>query len=464
MPSFHKRPVKLQQSFFQRFSIRFLILIALLLTLAFPVIKGVVGSFLNGKPFSPKQIAISSVSEAPERDAYGHTNIFVVGVGGEGHSGENLTDTMMVVSLDLKGKNAAFLSIPRDLYVESDAVGWGGRINNVYDAVLKNTESKDLAMEALITEVEKVADVPIHYYAKIDFQGFVEAIDALGGIDVDVKERIYDAEYPAPDGSGRTFEPFSLEIGPQHLDGETALKYARSRHGNSDFSRALRQQEIISAAKKKALSLGVLLNPNKLRNVYDTISANFETDLEFGEMMYLAGKADAFNEGAIRSSVLNDDPTQKGGFLYPAERVEPTDPFFLLPFDKTFEQIHAFTKIFFYHPELYSSGFQIQVLNGTKVPNLAFYGMNYLERLGLDVVRYGNASKKGVLNTSLFVQQEEMKQQEEALKALSDVVLGEYLEETPGDYLPEVWPTEANVIIELGEDFGEFYTSHPKWF
>ena len=198
---------------------------------------------------------------------------------GEGHEGANLTDTMIVASLNHADNLVSMISIPRDLYVENEKVGWGTRLNSIYEYVLDSSGDPDVAMKELETEIEKILDVDIHYYAKIDFQGFEEVVDALGGITIEVGETIIDDAYPAQAGSDYLFDPFYLEAGIQELDGETTLKYVRSRHNSSDFDRAAKQQQVLEALKDKALSMGVLANPGKIKDVYWAISRNFESDM-----------------------------------------------------------------------------------------------------------------------------------------------------------------------------------------
>ena len=184
---------------------------------------------------------VSVASEAPATDAYGHTNILLLGKGDATHDGIDLTDTMMIASMDpKKTKSVVMLSIPRDLYLLSTEKMGQGKINTMYRdykiSLIREGKSKDvaskLALKELATELGKALDIQIHGVAIVDFSGFTEAVDALGGVDVDVQSDLVDTEYPADETSYTTF---SIAAGHQHLDGETALKYARSRHSTSDF-------------------------------------------------------------------------------------------------------------------------------------------------------------------------------------------------------------------------------------
>jgi LCP family protein required for cell wall assembly len=460
MNSFEMRPIKTSKA--KSWVKEHLALSVLALILGVFTLKGVIGALAMGNPFSVKQILISAVGRTLETDAYGHSNILLIGVGGEGHDGENLTDTMIVASLDHNQKLVSMISIPRDLYIENEEVGWGTRINSVYEYVLDETEDPVYAMSELQGEVEKLFDIDIHYYAKVDFQGFTEMVDALGGVTVTVEEAIVDESYPAPDGSNAIYEPFYLGAGVQELDGETTLKYVRSRHNTSDFDRARRQQEVLSAMKEKALSLGVLANPNRIKDLYSSISSNFETDLSLSELVSLVGFAEDLTGDSINSAVLSDDATTMGGFLYTPPR-EENEPYYLIPFagEMNFEELQLFAQLFLYHPEVYAEKTPLQVLNGTKVESLAGLTKMYLVRYGFTVVNYGNGLDREVKDTQIYSR---MEGNENTLELLPSLTFGEINKTLPTQYLPENWPSNGEIIIELGEDFGNFYEDNDELF
>lgn len=441
----------------------FLSILALLL--GFLTLKGVVGAIQMGNPFSVKQIFISAVGEAVKMDNYKHTNILLIGIGGLGHDGENLTDTLMVASLNYKDNVVSMLSIPRDFYVENEAVGWGTRINSIYEYVLDETGNPDEAMNELRKEVENMLDIELHYYAKIDFQGFVDVVDAVDGISVEVEESILDQAYPTPYGSDTLYETFYLEAGIQNLDGETALKYVRSRHNSSDFDRARRQQEVLAALKEKAFSLGVLANPNKIKDLYSALTQNFESDMSLAEMLNLLGFAQELTGDSIVSAVLNDEANKMGGFLYTPPR-EEGDPFYLTPYSGNLEELRLFAQLFFYHPDIYRDQIPIEILNGTKEESLAGLTKMLLVRYGFNVVAYGNATRNKLQNTQIIPLETETNAQklEETLEILPSLVHGDIVRNVPEEYLPENWQTEAEILLELGEDFAQYYKEHDELF
>nr|MDA3815573.1 LCP family protein [Patescibacteria group bacterium] len=209
-------------------------------------------------------------------------NVLLLGMGGEGHSGKYLTDTIMVASINPETYQTALLSIPRDLYVNIPETNIHTKINAVYAYEMRNSKDPSTAAENIKQVVQKITGQPIDYYFSLNFEGFKSIIDEIGGIDLDVPEDIYDPSYPGPNYSYQTFE---IEKGYHHLDGETALKYARVRHTEGgDFARAARQQAIIAATKKKAFSIETLLNPIKISGIMDTLGENLKTNVQLDEI------------------------------------------------------------------------------------------------------------------------------------------------------------------------------------
>src|SRR3989339_1759318 len=184
-------------------------------------------------------------------DENGRTNFLIIGTGGAYHDGPDLTDTIIVTSLDQDNETLSMISIPRDFYIVNDVKGIpDSKINETYYYAKKHFNDPLKGLEYFKSKVEELSNLKIQYYIKIDFSGFEKIIDALGGIDVDVPESIYDPYYPK-EGT-IYFETFSIKAGQQHMDGKTALEYARSRETSSDFDRSRRQHEIIYAIKEKA--------------------------------------------------------------------------------------------------------------------------------------------------------------------------------------------------------------------
>lgn len=462
------RPTSIKNLIKKHFLIFFLVLIV-----GYGVGVAVFKVITLAQNFSFREIVLSIFSQPLKTDQYNHTNILFLGVGGAKHEGPDLTDSIMVVSLDHKNHLIPILSLPRDLYVNGGEIG-ENRINRIYELGKLYYESSEEGLKLAQQVVAETLNIPIHYYAKIDFEGFVEIVDALGGINIDLEEDFFDPYYPKENGleslptgqaglpAGQTgYEPFYLEAGNQHLDGETALKYARSRKTTSDFDRAKRQQEILNAVKEKALSLGILTSPSKLKKLYEAFSSNFESDLTLSEIIYLGKISRNFEKEDILTQVLNDDPLTAGGLLYTPEREYFGGAFVLVPQNNTFEEIRLFTQLFLYQPLIFKENIPLQVLNGTKQNLLATEVKSYLERYGLKIVRFGNGPEIGIPETKIYSMTGEYT---ETLKNLTSLIPGEVETELPEKYWPQNWETEAEIIIDLGEDFKDFYQAKRERF
>lgn len=199
------------------------------------------------------------------------TNILILGLDSRpGEGNVTRTDTMILATIDPDQPYVGMLSLPRDLYV--DIPGYGkNRINSAH--ILGETEYEGGGVDLAVKTVEQNFGVPVHRTVRLNFEGFIAIIDAAGGVTIDVPEGFIDYEYPTPD-YGTTV--VSFEAGEQHMDGERALQYTRIRHGSSDFARAERQQQVLSALVKQ------LTRPEnwwRLPGVYLAILQNIDTDL-----------------------------------------------------------------------------------------------------------------------------------------------------------------------------------------
>lgn len=217
----------------------------------------------------------------------GRINILLLGRAGEGKPGKHLTDTLMLLSIDTRAKRVALLSFPRDLLVPFPNSDQVTKINTLYQYGL----ARDVGADLIRASVGTITGLPIHYFASIDFDGFEQVIDTLGGINIDVVRDIHDTRYPGPNYSYETFE---IKKGWQKLDGKTALKYARVRHGDpeGDFGRAQRQQQIMQAVREKVWSLPTFLNPITLTKLLEDLGESLTTDItpEAGRRLLELGK------------------------------------------------------------------------------------------------------------------------------------------------------------------------------
>jgi len=359
-------------------------------------------AFIFLKNFDSKKI-LSSLEKKLPQDQNGFFNILFLGIGGKGHDGGKLTDTIILVSIDQKKHNIVMLSIPRDFWVETEATN--SRINEILrDApayFIKKGFSKEGAvkksLQTLQEKITEITSLQIHRFAKIDFKGFEKLIDLLEGIDVIVEREINDPSYP--DGNWG-YEKFYLAKGNHHLDGSKALKYARSRHDSSDFDRSKRQQKLIQAIKEKALKMEILTSTNKLKGILEILKDNFSTDLSWREIITLANLATNLSKDNLFSYVLTDDPLHKGGFLVTPSRDLYGGAFVLVPFlnlvkGHRFDQIKTFSNIIFkYRGLINDKNLQIEIYNATSRQGLARSLMNHLKRYGLKINKIDTFSEK----------------------------------------------------------------------
>ncbi len=227
----------------------------------------------GSETFTPRTI----VEEFITQKVKGTTNILIAWIWGKWHDGSDLTDSIMLASLDEEKNTVTLLSIPRDLYVAYPNGKWSGRINSLYDVGKRNK----VGITYLADKVSEITWQTIDHYFVIDFAGFKDIINILGWISIDVPESIVDREYPDDNWWYMTFK---VDVWVQTFDGDTALKYARSRHSTSDFDRSNRQQLIIKWIKEKASELGIITDVSKIGEIYTAIISHLDTDLSIADM------------------------------------------------------------------------------------------------------------------------------------------------------------------------------------
>lgn len=408
-----------------------------------------------------------------KEDSYGHTNFLLLGSGGLNHDGGTLTDTMIVASLDDENKTVTMLSIPRDLWMKDKVVG-NSKINEVYlnakdhyeeiNKIPPKTEdlkSNQQAMEHLRTKIEEILGIPIHYYVSVDFSAFTDIIDAVGGVDINVEKAIYDPLYPKM--GTVDYETFSMAKGPQHLDGKTALKYARSRETTSDFDRSKRQQQIIMAIKESALKANILFSKEKISNILEIIKANINTNITIEEILTLGSIAKDYSKDSIITRLMHDDPTRCGGFLYTPERSYYGGAFVLVPAGG-FDIIHKYADLIFGFTAIAKEDAKIQILNGTPRAGVAGETKQILQRFCFNMSRFGNAEKKDVIQTTYYYRQKldekgkPIESRPLTLDFLKKLVPGKEVEGIPQKYI-DLGYTDSDIILELGTD----YTSSPNY-
>lgn len=325
--------------------------------------------------------------------------ILFLGVGGEGHDGAQLTDTMMVVNLDIKEKRVALLSIPRDL-----AYPLGGGVFEKINALNAYAEQESPGDGARRTKeaVEKLLEIQIQHVIRVDFEGFSSLVDAVGGIDLEVERTFFDPLYPTIDDK---WTSITFKKGPQHMDGRSALVFARSRHGNNgegtDFARSRRQQLLLAAIREKMLSLGTLSKPETLASLYAAITSHVQTDLSPWDIIKIAPIIKDFSRDRMAMRVLSDHAD--------GELVSATvnGAFMLFPRKPDWSEIRSIAQRPFEGKDVTaalapaSEPMKIELRNGTTRIGFASQVAAKLEQMGYEILSFGNSRQRGFERTMI---------------------------------------------------------------
>ncbi len=254
----------------------------------------------------------------------GKTNILILGKGGSGHEAPDLTDTIIFASVG-HPETAEFqkldndstvnlISLPRDIWIPE----LRAKLNSIYYWGNEKQENGGIVLAKSVAE--QIAGQPVHYGVVIDFEGFEYVIDVLGGVEVEIENSFVDEKFPIEgreddecDGDPEflcRYETLHFVQGRQLMDGETALKFARSRNAEgdegTDFARAARQEKIISAIKDKALTKEIMLSPKKLLELKDVAEKYIETDIDMPAVVILARRMLEAREN-VSSQVLSEE-------------------------------------------------------------------------------------------------------------------------------------------------------------
>lgn len=303
------------------------------------------------------------------------------------------TDTMMLLTLDPTTLQAGVLSIPRDLWVPIPGYNQG-RINTAHR--LGELYNYPGGGPALAREtVELNLGVPIQYYARLNFQGFVDLVDLVGGIDIYVPEAINDPLYP---DHNYGYDPLYIEAGQHHFDGAMALKYARTRHDSNDFQRADRQQQVLLAILERVTSLNMLpqLAP-RLGELYDIMGESINTNLTLDEVLALAGLAIKVDRSQIRFAVIDETCTE--------DYITPEGAQVLIPLRDRMREVrdYVFGAAEIAQQTVEQENATIGVLNGTERIGLAASTTEYLQTQGVTVTTFGNADRSDYATTSIVL-------------------------------------------------------------
>lgn len=331
----------------------------------------------------------------------GRVNVLLLGRGGEGHEGADLTDTLLIASIDPIQNEASLLSVPRDLYVTHPA-GGKTKINAVYSLEKQRSQSRggnDETVErdganAVKKVVSDVLGIPIHYYMMVDFKAFEDAINAVDGITFDVTDPVYEKmSY-----NGRIYT-LDVKTGLQQFDGLRALMYTRSRYTSArgDFDRAERQRKVIIALKDRVLSVGTFTNPGKLNELIDAFGDHVTTDFSQSEMLRVYDIGKSIDSTKIASLSLVDPPNN----YLTTSNVGGLSVVIPIAGEGNYKEIQNYVRNTLKDAFIKNENANIVVLNGTKVPGLATKKAEELRSFGYNVTFVGNTPTDSYQQTVL---------------------------------------------------------------
>ncbi|MFH1522724.1 MAG: LCP family protein [Patescibacteria group bacterium] len=432
------------------------------------------GSWLDRLPIIGQ---IKHLAESADKELKGEkndrTNILLLGMGGRAHEGGYLTDTIMLASLEYSTKKIALLSIPRDLTIPIEDPGsfklsgssWR-KINtiNAY-AEMAKSGSGGLAISQALSDV---IGQPIDYFVRLDFEGFTNIIDELGGVKIDVENTLEDYSYPImgmeeAEPYGARFEHLYIGKGEQEMDGNLALKYVRSRHASgiegSDFARAKRQQKVIQATKDKLLSKFIIFKPRLITNIINELEKHLSTNLKIWEIIKLWDTFKNTEPNNIINKVLDNS---RNGLLI--DIITQEGAYILTPRSGDFAEIQYLANNIFsdvsqeYKSKVTIEKASLEIRNGTWINGLASQTALDLEKYGFEIIRTGNSSQQNFQKSVIYdlTYGEKIKSLtilKEKTNANVSFALPQWLMDDIGDEIKEeINPEMPDFILILGQD------------
>ncbi|MEI6039774.1 MAG: LCP family protein [Candidatus Berkelbacteria bacterium] len=325
----------------------------------------------------------------------GRTNILLLGNGGLNHPGGGLTDTMMVLSINWQEKKMAMISVPRDLWVKVPNYHYS-KINEAFFAGNQNPKISGGGGKVASTVISEVLGIPIHYYVSLDFDGFRKTVDALGGVDIYVDKALYDPYYPA--ANMVDYDPFKITVGLHHMDGATALKYARSRETTSDFDRARRQQQVLTAVKEKIFSLETLSNIKKITELLNILGTHIRTNMSVNEIMTLWSGIKTIDTANMTNKVFDTAPgsvlvalqDERGYIILPKKGID------------NYSDMQKIAQNIFVPEVTLAPVLKIQVLNSTGKAGIATEASQLLKTYNYSVSSVGNSATGSIPSTIVY--------------------------------------------------------------
>jgi LCP family protein required for cell wall assembly len=383
-------------------------------------------------------------------------NVLLVGVDSRDNPDEIArSDTLIVVHVEPEEQWASMLSIPRDSVTQIPNLGQT-KINAAYSFGYNNAEElygddtpPDSAGAALAAEaVERFLDIRIDYIAQVDFRGFERVVDTFGGLTIDVPQPLLDAEYPTEDyGYERIYVPAGIQV----LDGRMALRYARSRHGGSDFDRSCRQQRVLRAMLREVRTRNLLDQAALIPDLVEDIEQSVSTTLPISDPGVIFGMielAQSLNRDRIQQYSINPSNVQviaeRSSDIYWNERDIQllVERMMAGPAAAEQEEVAA-----------------IQVQNGAGVRGLATRVTNNLNAQGFRMVEATDSPRPYEHSTIIdYTGHPETRQ--ELAEALGIAL--DYVHAEPTDNDAPSAPYNTDIVLVLGSDYDEAWATLPE--
>ena len=362
------------------------------------------------------------------------THILLIG-GDRDYVLDQNTDTLIVLVVDRKTRQVSMLSIPRDLWVYIPTHGWD-RINVAQRIGYRTKYPDGKGHGLLMRTIEENLGIPIDHWVRVGYEGFARVVDELGGVDMVVPCRV-NLRYQPP--TSDTEQEMILEQGMHHLDGPTALRYVRTRRGDSDFERAQRQQQFIRAVWDQFKSPDIIL---KIPGLWSALQGSFQTDLKLGDVLALVPVALELEPHRVRSRYIGRGQVE--GWTTPEGlRV-------LLPIPEKVQQVvaslHAPPST---NDRVANESARIQVQNGTERPYLARIAAEQLRWEGFKIVDIDFADRTDYKKTQIIV----LNDKPEALALLTRLlgVRADNIRQPAPNQPAETAP--ADLLVILGRDY-----------
>ncbi|HEY1085136.1 MAG TPA: LCP family protein [Candidatus Saccharimonadales bacterium] len=396
-------------------------------------------------------------SKPLEMDENGRTNVLVFGTSGSvednRHKGADLTDTLMVLSIDQNKKNAYMVSLPRDLYVQYDGracpEGYQGKINSMYDCYSEQGKNDEAGAKALQKKVKQVTGLTLQYYAHVNWAVVTSAIKAVGGVDVEVKGNGPCSPYGYPDGSVVDYNmKINFKPGVHHMNADEALRFSRARSANpngvncglarGDFDRQINQQKVLVALRKKAASGETLTNLGKVTGLIDALGQNLRTNFDTSEIQTLMRLAKDIPTEKIVSIDLVD---KENAVIASSNIVGSTQS----PVAGMYEYsgIKAYIKKKINSNDITREGANVALFNGSGAEGYAKKRQTALEKQGFTVTTVDNAPAGKYSSVQLY--------------DLSDGDKPKTKAKLEGFYSVKAKKTSPPVIVPLDTDFVVIY-------